>query len=372
MEAARKGTAIAIAPAADAWPDTLSQDMVVTMKELVGSNPRAVVLPPERQLGSAPVTKVAIGSLRGADSPRLCGESLQHTKLLAHADALLPPIIVHRETMRVIDGMHRVRAAVLRGEQQIEARFYDGTEADAFVLAVKVNRAHGLPLSLGDRKAAAARIIASHPQWSDRAIADVTALSHKTVGAIRRRPDGEFRQTDARISQDGRVRPLDAAAGRRRAAELLAAHPGASLRQVASVAGISPETVRDVRIRLLHGGNPLPPRQRRKSPGPDSLDPVPGRRLDGARQALVGNTGNLAVVVRKLRRDPSLRSSQATQGLIRLLALQPSDPAQWRQLAGAVPSRWAAPVAAAATECAHSWHAFADQLRERARMSSTP
>ena len=53
---------------------------------------------------------------------------------------------------------------------------------------------------------------------SDRAIAEVTALAHKIVGAIRCRPDGKCRQVDTRISLNGRVRPLDGAA-RRRAAE---------------------------------------------------------------------------------------------------------------------------------------------------------
>jgi hypothetical protein len=91
---------------------------------LAGSSLLGAVLTLERQFDSVPVMTVAIGSLRGADSPRLSGESLRHTRLLAHSDALLPPIIVHRETMRVIDGMHRVRAALLRGEQEIQVRFY--------------------------------------------------------------------------------------------------------------------------------------------------------------------------------------------------------------------------------------------------------
>ncbi len=342
------------------------QVMAVSGKDLMAeSGARAAALPLERQLDSAPMMTVAIGSLRGAASPRLSGESQEHAQLLADSDALLPPIIVHRGTMLVIDGMHRVRAAVLRGEQHIQARFYDGTEADAFVLAVKVNTTHGLPLSLADRKAAAARIIASHPQWSDRAIAEVTALSHKTVGAIRHRPDGDFLQVDARIGQNGRVRPLDAAAGRRRAAELLAERPSASLRQVAAAAGISPETVRDVRTRLLHGIDPLPPRQRRNQREADPR--LPARCHDGASQALVGTTGNLAGIVRKLWRDPALRSSQTTVGLIRLLASHPSDPAQWRQLAVTVPSRWAAPVAVAATECARAWNEFAGALHQRAK-----
>ncbi|HEY7263223.1 MAG TPA: hypothetical protein VH589_17260 [Trebonia sp.] len=342
-----------------------SRETVVSEKERVASDP-PVELPLERQLDSAPVLTVAIASLRGTASPRLSGESRKHVRVLAQSDALLPPIIVHRQTLRVIDGMHRVHAARLRGEQHIQARFYDGTVADAFVLAVKVNKAHGLPLSLADRKAAAARIISSHTQWSNRAIAVVTGLSHKTVGAIRRRLDGDIPQTDIRISQDGRIRPINAAAGRSRAADLLTANPGASLRQVAAAAGISPETVRDVRTRLRNGGDPLLPRQRRheRAAGPEPFASA-GRR-DGAPLELAESGEAPAVIAQKLRRDPALRSSESAQALIQMLAQHPSDPTQWQQLALDIPSRWAVPVARAAIECAGAWYAFAIQVRERA------
>lgn len=344
-----------------------SQDVAVSSKELNKPESRVVELPLERQLTSAPTRTVALRSLHGTASPRLSGESTEHIRLLAQADVLLPPIIIHRQTMRVIDGMHRVRAARLRGEKDIQAVFYDGTEADAFVLAVKLNRAHGLPLSLPDRKAAAVRIIVSHPQWSDRAIADVTALSHKTIGTIRRRLNGEVRQMDTRIGQDGRVRPLNAALGRRRAAELLTSHPGASLRQVAAAAGISPETARDVRARLLHGSDPVLPRQLKEERDLDSrrLSPACRRERSPQRQQAASG-GSPAAIARKLRRDPALRSSASIQALVRLLAMQPGDPAQWRQLAAAVPSRWAVPVATAAAECARAWYTFAAQVRERA------
>lgn len=91
--------------------------------------------------------------------------------MLAAVEAKLPPIIVHRATMRVIDGMHRLAAAKLRNDETIEVRFFEGTEQEAFVLAVKANISHGRPLSLTDRTSAAERIIVSHPAWSDRAIA---------------------------------------------------------------------------------------------------------------------------------------------------------------------------------------------------------
>jgi hypothetical protein len=35
----------------------------------------------------------------------------------------LPPILVHRATNRIIDGMHRLEAAKLRGDETISVRF---------------------------------------------------------------------------------------------------------------------------------------------------------------------------------------------------------------------------------------------------------
>lgn len=87
--------------------------------------------------------------------------------------------------MRVIDGMHRVRAAQIRGETEIRATFFVGDDSEAFVAGVRANTTHGLPLSLEDREAAARRIVELFPDWSNRAIASVSGLSDKTVGAIR-------------------------------------------------------------------------------------------------------------------------------------------------------------------------------------------
>jgi hypothetical protein len=63
--------------------------------------------------------------------------------------------------MRVIDGMHRLRAAQLRGDHGVEVKFFDGDADEAFIAAVRANITHGLPLTLADRKAAAQRILAA-------------------------------------------------------------------------------------------------------------------------------------------------------------------------------------------------------------------
>jgi hypothetical protein len=157
------------------------------------------------------------------NSPRLSGENSEHTRRLAEVADPLPPIVVHRPTMRVIDGLHRVRAAQLRGEQTITVHFFVGDDDSAFLLAVEANMAHGLPLSLCERKAAAVRLIAMFPDRSDRSIAASAGISDKTVASLR--SSAENPRSNARIGVDGRSRPVDGADRRRRAARLLARQP---------------------------------------------------------------------------------------------------------------------------------------------------
>ncbi|GAB3882596.1 hypothetical protein GCM10029964_040590 [Kibdelosporangium lantanae] len=119
---------------------------------------------PERQPdgGAGPVL-VPIRSLLLADSPRVAGQDENHVRALARFEGRLPPIVVHRPTMRVVDGAHRLRAALHRGEDEIEVNFVDGPDHDLFVLAVELNAGQGLPLSRRDRMTAATRIVRTHP-----------------------------------------------------------------------------------------------------------------------------------------------------------------------------------------------------------------
>ncbi|MCZ9343092.1 ParB/RepB/Spo0J family partition protein, partial [Streptomyces sp. TRM76130] len=82
------------------------------------------------------VVEVEIGSLVVEGSPRSAGEDQDHIQALVEVRTPLPPVLVHRQTMRVIDGIHRLRAAQLRGDDKIAVAYFDGSESDAFVLAV--------------------------------------------------------------------------------------------------------------------------------------------------------------------------------------------------------------------------------------------
>lgn len=294
-----------------------------------------------------------ITSLLPADSPRQAGEDMAHTHMLSRIDARLPPIIVHRQTMRVIDGMHRLGAAQLRGDEVIEARFFDGTEQEAFLLAVQTNIAHGLPLSLADRSRAAERIIAAQPTWSDRAIAAAVGLGARTVGNIRRRmpADADLDGVQARTGRDGRVRPLDSAAGRLKASQLIKERPEASLREIAREAGVSPSTVRDVRRRVQRGEDPLPPSKRRlvEEPPRDKPPERPG----------------LATLLQGLQTDPSLRFTESGRAVLRFVLSRAIRSEERLDVAGKVPPHCTYILANVARYCADEWLALANELDKR-------
>jgi ParB-like chromosome segregation protein Spo0J len=318
---------------------------------------------------SAAAEAGAIESLVVRDTPRLSGESLEHVQTLAATQSRLPPIIVHRQTMHVIDGMHRIRAAKLKGQDSITVQFFEGSDADAFVLAVKANVSHGLPLPLADRKAAVARIIESHPHWADRMIAQVTGLAARTVAEIRKRSE-EPGQAESRLGRDGRLRPVNGSAGRVIAAELIISNPRLSLRQVARQAGISPETARDVRNRLRNGENPVPdrPRARQRGTGEqESGGGMAGRQRArpgaGPKGGRISREGRVAVIER-LRADPALRFSEKGRSLLRLLHLHTMKDEELDRIAESVPAHLRTTVACLARECARLWAELADRVEQ--------
>jgi ParB-like chromosome segregation protein Spo0J len=320
------------------------------------------------------VVTVPVLSLRPADSPRLNGENKAHVMRLAEIDAPLPPILVDKRSMRVIDGMHRLIAASLQGLDTIDIVFFDGSEPDAFLRAVQENVTHGLPLSQTDRRAAAERIIASHPHLSDRAIGQVTGLAAKTVAMIRKRSTDEGPQSNGRVGRDGKVRPLDSTLGRKRAAELLAQKPEASLRDVARVAGISPATVLDVRRRLERGEAPAPEKAKTARDVAASDGGVNGSTLTshpGLQPACISSSTSRrpTTTVAKLRRDPSLHSNDQGKEILRLLHVNAVSSEQLPAVAAAVPPHCVTIVVQLARQYARMWQELARELDRRARIT---
>lgn len=312
----------------------------------------------EAQADDLPVVRVAIASLSTADSPRLSGEDEDHIRRLAQCVTPLPPIIVHRATLRVIDGVHRLRAARLNGLTHIDAVYFDGDAHESFLLAVKRNALHGLPLTRADRNAAALRIIRSHPAWSDRMVAAAAGLSPKTVGSIRRRSRDAIPQLNVRIGLDGRSRLVDSSERRRLAGEYAMANPDATLREIAQESGLSLATARDVRERIQKGESPTLPKRTTGDTAPEAA-----AQETSAPATSFTMTQTLLI----LKRDPSLRLTEHGRFLLRLLDTNAVADSRWDELVDQIPHHWAAKVAAAARECAASWREAARQLEERAR-----
>jgi hypothetical protein len=229
------------------------------------------------------VVLISVEALRAGAHLREGGLSQAHVSTLAELEGRWPPILVSTEHV-VIDGHHRLAAAQRLGLSEVRARLFDGSPDDAYVEFVRCNVGHGLPLSLRDRKRAVGRILAGHPEWSDRRVARLCALSPTTVGRLRAEiddaaaaqggcPAAHSGQSDTRVGQDGRVRSLHPEGMRARVVEALSARPQSSLRAVAQAVGVSPETVRGVRKSLLIG--------------PDNVqapaNPPPAKRSQGSR-----------------------------------------------------------------------------------------
>ncbi|MBB4689231.1 ParB/RepB/Spo0J family partition protein [Amycolatopsis jiangsuensis] len=332
-------------------------------------HPRPVHLTDVTATVTATRAQVPVATLLPADSPRRGGADPEHVARLAAIDGPLPPILVDRHTMRVIDGTHRLLAAAANGHATIAVEYFDGTAEDAFLRAVRANVTHGLPLSQEDRRTAARRIVSTHPHLSDRAIADVAGLSAKTVAIVRRGLGDATSQPAARVGRDGKLHPLDKAAGRNRAAALIGEHPDASLREIARRAGVSPATVSDVRKRLACGAPPagttapVPPATAHPA-GDTAAVPAPAPAVPAPAPVAVPELRrpDPGPLLAKLVRDPSLRGKEDGRQLLRLLHRGAAAKNELSTLATAVPSHCAEVVHGLARHYAEMWLEFAQQL----------
>jgi hypothetical protein len=320
-----------------------------------------------------PVFRLPMSSLGPGIFLRQAGTDAAHVQLLADAagSGELPAILVQKSSLRIVDGMHRIAAAKLRGEETINARFVDCSDDEAFLLAVKSNTLHGLPLSRADRVAGAKRILDGHGDWSDRAVAAATGLSAKTIAGLRHHSEGEVRELDKRLGRDGKWRPVRGIEGRKRVAEYLAVCPDASIREVAREADVSLGTVHDVRARLRRGLDPTDvgrrPAADRAASGPaegtgrDSSSPRNGTGPPTRRPCTLAPSW--PEISPKLASDPTIRYTENGRKFLRWMATRIMQPGEWKEFAEAVPAHWAKDISLVAESVSAAWLEFADQLR---------
>lgn len=311
---------------------------------------------PLKTISDLPVVSVAVSRLRVGESPRSNGLDQDHAKALAETAASLPPILVLRSTMQVIDGMHRVRAAELNGREYIAARLFDGKKEDAFLLAVRSNIKHGLPLTLSDRKEAAARVITTHPSLSDRSIAFISGLSAATVAAIRRSLDGTNPLDVRRIGRDGRIRPLSANSGRQIAEQMVLRQPQITLRELARQAGISLGTAASVRRSVRAGQDCLATKR----------EPVSHEKGTSASSG----AADPIIIIDSLCRDPSLRYSERGRHLLKWIRSRIVTRAQWKAISEEIPVHCVSRLSELARANANMWCEIARELDQQTNSSN--
>lgn len=122
--------------------------------------------------------------------PRVSGLDEQHVQALMEAPEAWPAVVVVPRDGRymLVDGFHRLAAAQNLGLGTITVTVMEMPEdGDLARLAFAANLAHGLPLTLADKRARTERLLREHPAVSNMEIARQVALSPTTVAAIRQR-----------------------------------------------------------------------------------------------------------------------------------------------------------------------------------------
>ncbi len=129
------------------------------------------------------------------------------------AGATLPPVVVYHDGSDywLADGFHRVEAARKLERETIDAEVLDGDMRQAILHGIGSNASHGLRRTQADKRRAVERLLRDEEwgKWSNRKIAKVAKVDHKTVGKVRReilggefptpaRPNGEIPRTNAK------------------------------------------------------------------------------------------------------------------------------------------------------------------------------
>jgi ParB-like chromosome segregation protein Spo0J len=320
-----------------------------------------------------PVRYIAVESLHSGFFVRGTGTNPAHVQMLSEVASFseLPPILVQKSTLRIIDGAHRFEAAKRRGEITIRARVINCADNDAFILAVKANTLHGLPLSRADRVLGAKRILCWHPDWSDRTIGTATGLSPKTIAAVRRESGDDRQQIGKRLGRDGKRRPVTAIEGRKRAADFITARPEASLREIARETDVSLGTVQDVRARVRGGLDPLtpgrvsPPLKAAGNPGnePEPTRPAQFPSRLGARRG--SHQSTWSGISHKLADDPRLKYTEDGRAFMRWMIMHVSNTGQWEEFVDSIPAHWLSDIGSVAEQASADWHEFAEYLKSR-------
>ncbi len=144
--------------------------------------------------------------------PRIQGIDPEHVQELVAVPDQWPPLRVVKQGhgYLLVDGFHRLAAAQNLDLKRITVEVLDPpADGDLHALAFALNVAHGRPLTLSDRRAFAARLLHTHPEWADREVGRRCGLAQPTVAKVREglERDAYIPVMDTRLGRDGNTYP---------------------------------------------------------------------------------------------------------------------------------------------------------------------
>lgn len=121
-----------------------------------------------------------------------------------------PIVLYDGESYWLADGFHRIEAAQRAGLSDYPVEVLRGTKRDAILRSAGANADHGLRRTNADKRRAVELLLRDEEwrQWSDRKIAEVCAVDHKTVADVRKSLGGELPHLTTRQGADGKSYPV--------------------------------------------------------------------------------------------------------------------------------------------------------------------
>src|SRR5262245_17657340 len=136
--------------------------------------------------------------------PLMKGEEFNQLVADLDADGVYQDIPLH-EGM-ILEGRNRYRACLAAG---VVPGFIDGDgwidDPVAYVISANIRRRH---LSAEDKQKALVRLVAAQVEKSDRVLAKLAGVDHKTMAKARRKAEstGDASPVDKRVGKDGKAR----------------------------------------------------------------------------------------------------------------------------------------------------------------------
>ena len=107
----------------------------------------------------------------------------------------------------LVDGWHRFFSAEEAGLENFLVEIHEGTRKDAVAFAIKANHDHGLPRTNDDKRRSVELALGEFEEKSDRALAELCAVSQTLVSKVRKQLKADF-SSAKRIGRDGKRRKL--------------------------------------------------------------------------------------------------------------------------------------------------------------------